>query len=146
MNNASAQAFEDPGRGSVPPPRHVRSLPCTPTSAARARRIVRATLTSWGLPHLTEPAALVASELVTNSLLHTSSLTLRLSLTRPADGLVRIGVVDRSFRAPALQRAGECGEGGRGLALVDALACRWGTDPLPWGKRVWAELACGEEA
>ncbi|CDR14197.1 regulatory protein [Streptomyces iranensis] len=29
---------------------------------------------------------------------------------------------------------------GPGLALVVALAEEWGTDPSPWGKRVWAEL------
>jgi hypothetical protein len=31
-------------------------------------------------------------------------------------------------------------EHGRGLLLVAALAEDWGTDPLPSGKRVWAEL------
>ncbi|MEY6564990.1 hypothetical protein AB8B12_08570 [Streptomyces sp. PGLac3x] len=32
-------------------------------------------------------------------------------------------------------------ESGRGLVLVDALAAEWGTELLPWGKRVWAELS-----
>ncbi|WP_412126017.1 ATP-binding protein [Streptomyces platensis] len=35
---------------------------------------------------------------------------------------------------------GDTDEGGRGLALVAELADCWGADPLPWGKRVWAEL------
>lgn len=31
-------------------------------------------------------------------------------------------------------------ESGRGLALVASLAEDWGSESLPWGKRVWAEL------
>lgn len=31
-------------------------------------------------------------------------------------------------------------ERGRGLAVISALSCRWGTEQLDWGKRVWAEL------
>ncbi|WP_237533794.1 ATP-binding protein [Streptomyces sp. SID685] len=31
-------------------------------------------------------------------------------------------------------------EGGRGLALVVALAANWGADERRWGKVVWAEL------
>jgi len=30
--------------------------------------------------------------------------------------------------------------GGRGLMLVDALSARWGSQPCPFGKFVWAEL------
>ncbi len=30
--------------------------------------------------------------------------------------------------------------GGRGLMLVDALSDRWGSQPCPFGKVVWAEL------
>ena len=29
----------------------------------------------------------------------------------------------------------------RGLALVEAVSDRWGTDPLRWSKRAWAERA-----
>ena len=32
--------------------------------------------------------------------------------------------------------------GGRGLRIVEALAERWGSDPLDAGKVVWAELPC----
>lgn len=40
---------------------------------------------------------------------------------------------------PPTHRAPE-GEHGRGLLLVATLAESWDTEPLPWGKRVWAEL------
>jgi hypothetical protein len=35
-------------------------------------------------------------------------------------------------------------EGGRGLALVDALATRWGVDADGAGKSVWFEVATSQ--
>nr|WP_194505911.1 ATP-binding protein [Streptomyces albospinus] len=64
-----------------------------------------------------------------------------MTITRPAETSVRIAVADKSQRAPEFAVAGDSGETGRGLAVIDALSCRWGTDRLPWGKRVRAELA-----
>jgi hypothetical protein len=30
--------------------------------------------------------------------------------------------------------------GGRGLPIIEAMATRWGSDPTPEGKRVWARI------
>ncbi|MEU7407922.1 hypothetical protein AB0B40_01095 [Streptomyces sp. NPDC042638] len=47
--------------------------------------------------------------------------------------------VSKSTAVPALRPLDDEAEGGRGLALVAALSCQWGTDLLGWGKRVWAD-------
>ncbi|WP_431781538.1 ATP-binding protein [Streptomyces chumphonensis] len=125
----------------VGPPGYSETLPCTAASVARSRILARAALAAWGLPELVEPGALVASELVSNAVRHVGRLHLRVTVSRPEVALVRIAVVDRSVRPPVLRLPDADDEGGRGLLLVDATAARWGVDPLPWGKRVWAELA-----
>jgi len=50
-------------------------------------------------------------------------------------------VIDMDRKRPVLRAVSADDEGGRGLRLVDELSDRWGVDPLPWGKRVWADLA-----
>ena len=54
----------------------------------------------------------------------------------------RAEVWDSVARVPAARQAGPDEEGGRGLALVEALSDRWGWTTVPgWpGKVVWAEL------
>jgi anti-anti-sigma regulatory factor len=84
-----------------------------------------------------DAAQLVASELVTNAVVHAGTdidLTLRLimpslhiAVRDGGDGRAKIkGVVDESS------------ETGRGLLLVDALAARWGSFVPKSGKVVWA--------
>lgn len=127
-----ARPTGDPGYGEV--------LPRTPGSAATARGLVRTALGAWRLEQLTDAATLVVSELVTNAVQHARGDAVRLVITRPGATFVRLAVVDTSKLQPVRREAGEAEEGGRGLALVGLLAARWGADPLPWGKRVWAEL------
>jgi len=103
---------------------------------------------------LAETLILLVSELVTNAVVHTGRpAVLRLSVpdagSGPASGepplggvvaTVRLEVVDASARAPRPR----CAEGddtdGRGLALVDGLADRWGWSAEGAGKRVWCEV------
>ncbi|GAA2942504.1 MULTISPECIES: hypothetical protein [Streptomyces] len=66
--------------------------------------------------------------------------SIRVTVTRPEPARVRIGVVDKSKRLPQLRKRARVTRAGRGLMLVGALAKEWGTDHLPWDKRVWAEL------
>ncbi|WP_063794064.1 ATP-binding protein [Streptomyces graminilatus] len=55
---------------------------------------------------------------------------------------VRVEVRDPDPRAlPVLLSAAGDGESGRGLALVGALAVRWGVEVEALGKTVWCELA-----
>jgi serine/threonine-protein kinase RsbW len=54
----------------------------------------------------------------------------------------RVEVTDRSAAPPEPRVAGESDSSGRGLALVEALARRWGTRRLAsGGKTVWFEIA-----
>ncbi|OEU88097.1 serine/threonine protein phosphatase [Streptomyces abyssalis] len=121
-------------------PGYSETLPRTPGSVATARSLVRTALATWGLEQLADAAVLVASELVTNAVQHARSDALRVVVTRPCAVCVRVAVVDKSRTLPTRCEAAEDDEGGRGLALVERLAVRWDTDPLPWGKCVWAEL------
>jgi len=127
-------------------PGYSETLPRESESAATARRLVRAACAAWRLDELADDGALIVSELVSNAVQHARSDALRVSITRPGAARVRLAVVDKSKAVPVPCEAGEDDEHGRGLALVGLLAESWGTDPLPWGKCVWAELRGGEGA
>ncbi|WNI17245.1 ATP-binding protein [Actinacidiphila sp. ITFR-21] len=123
-------------------PAYTQPLPCAAPSAAEARRLVRTALGVWGLDALADEAELVVSELVGNAVRHTRCRLIQVSVARPARGTVRVAVADGSYVRPVPRaQPGDEDVCGRGLVLVAALADRWGTDPLPCGKRVWAELA-----
>ncbi|MGI5374983.1 ATP-binding protein [Streptomyces sp. CA-251387] len=121
-------------------PGYSETLPCSETSVSTARRLVRTALATWGLDHLDDDGTLIMSELVTNAVRHSGSPACRAIVTRPAPDRVRLAVTDRSRTMPDLMDAPPDAVGGRGLALVDSIADRWGSDRMHWGKRVWAEL------
>lgn len=108
-------------------------------SVAKGRRLTAAAVEAWELKDLADSAVLICSELVTNSVEHAKGASFRLTVTRRPAG-VRIAVVDLSRLRPVTPPRIVDDEHGRGLVIVDALASVWGTDPLRWGKRVWAEL------
>ncbi|MET8447267.1 ATP-binding protein [Streptomyces sp. NPDC005209] len=117
-----------------------------PTAAREARAAVRRHLEEWGLAEqsdVADVAELLVSELATNALRHAAS---RFRLTLSAShGVLRCEVGDADRRAPRLIDAG-AGESGRGMALVNALAQRWGCHEEGPGKTVWFELGtCGDE-
>jgi PAS domain-containing protein/anti-sigma regulatory factor (Ser/Thr protein kinase) len=115
-----------------------RRFPLDPASASAARRFVTDVLSQWGHQSLSYQVTLMASELVTNSVLHTSGeLELGLILD---DDRVRVEVVDRSERLPTLQQPDDEAPGGRGLLIISALAHRWGVDGRGDGKAVWFEV------
>ncbi|UFR07459.1 ATP-binding protein [Streptomyces sp. Go40/10] len=120
-----------------------------PAEVGRARRWARSRLAGSGITAdepLAETLILLVSELVTNAVVHTGRpAVLRLCLPAPADGnrasaTVRVEVADGSSRAPVPRCAGSDATGGRGLALVDCLADRWGWSPEGAGKSIWCEL------
>ncbi len=121
-------------------PGYTETLPREPGSAATARRLVRVALSVWGLEELADDGALIVTELVANAVQHARRESIRITIDRPAEDRVRVAVVDFSQRYPVRRDSGPEDEGGRGLALVEKLAADWGTDPLPWGKQVWADL------
>ncbi len=89
-----------------------------------------------------DDAVLVASELATNALRHVEA-PFAVGV-RTSEGSVTVLVRDLSAEAPSLRRAGVDASSGRGIAIVERLAARWGTEPLEDGKLVWAELATAE--
>jgi len=110
-----------------------------PGSAALARRFVDDTLGSWGCDPIAEAGRLLVSELVTNAVLHArTDISVVVTLLR---GGVRVEVHDRSTAAPVVRHYEDEAMTGRGLALVDQLAARWGVDRRGDGKSVWFELA-----
>ncbi|MFF5343275.1 ATP-binding protein [Streptomyces althioticus] len=118
-----------------------------PAEVGRARRWARSRLAGSGIgadEPLAETLILLVSELVTNAVVHTGCPAV-LRLTLPgADAAeevtVRLEVADRSGRAPVPRCVGDEATGGRGLALVDGLADRWGWSTEGAGKRIWCEL------
>ncbi|MFF6984641.1 SpoIIE family protein phosphatase [Streptomyces sp. NPDC008343] len=108
------------------------------------RRTIEDTLAAWQMPDLVDEAMLLASELVTNALLHAdSAVDVRL---REYPDRIRIEVRDTAAAPPipsalaltdsALAEA----ESGRGLIIVESLASAWGNSPSGRGKTVWFEL------
>ncbi|MFF3845805.1 ATP-binding protein [Streptomyces sp. NPDC002328] len=129
-----------------------------PAEVGRARRWARSRLAGSGIEvdePLAETLILLVSELVTNAVVHTGCrAVLRLSLPgaaagpagapedarAPGEGVVRLEVADSSDRAPVPRCVDDDATGGRGLALVDGLADRWGWSVEGPGKRIWCEL------
>ncbi|WP_188113921.1 ATP-binding protein [Streptomyces apricus] len=140
-----------------------------PAEVGRARRWARSRLAGSGIEAdepLAETLVLLVSELVTNAVVHTGRpAVLRLSVpvttagpaARPGAGpgavpgageravgevvaTVRLEVVDASARAPRPRCADGDDTNGRGLALVDGLADRWGWSSEGAGKRIWCEV------
>lgn len=112
-----------------------------PSEAAVARAFVEERCEAWGCPALVETAQLVASELVTNAIVHArSACELRAVLV--GDSL-RLEVTDYDASgSPDVQAPDENDTHGRGLLIVDALARSWGVVPRNGlGKTVWAVLA-----
>ncbi|QHC33663.1 ATP-binding protein [Streptomyces sp. HF10] len=115
----------------------------TPRGARLARRLVSLRLDEWGHPYdgrVNEAVTLIAAEFVANAVRHGRvpgrDFHLRLA---EEDGVVRLEVSDtRGERLP--EPRVPCGEGGRGLILVEALADTWGVAPRQPGKTVWAEV------
>ncbi|MFF5499855.1 SpoIIE family protein phosphatase [Streptomyces aquilus] len=109
-----------------------------------ARGFVHTCLCDWDLADLSDDLVLIASELVTNALVHAGSdvdLRLRVSGDR-----VRLEVRDSDSDPPVPTAYSLTDEGssraehGRGLYLVDALAHTWNTSPSGRGKTVWLEM------
>jgi anti-sigma regulatory factor (Ser/Thr protein kinase) len=109
------------------------------TAVAAARRFTNRTLMDWEVSTETaDVAALLVSEMVTNSIVHgrpPAQVRLRLR----AHDLV-IEVRDASRHLPRRRHPDRLDESGLGLQVVELLATRWGARHEAFGKVVWAVL------
>jgi two-component sensor histidine kinase len=114
-----------------------------PANAAVVRRSIAADLSERHLdPERIDDVVLVASELVSNAVVHaTSEVDEDLDVTwdvRP--DCVLIQVVDASPEMPRPRSTDETDTRGRGLSIVAALALDWGVRRTGSGKQVWARV------
>lgn len=120
---------------------YTSAVPC-------ARAHTTAVLHEWGLPHLTDDAELIVSELVTNAVeASADGLAAHVSLRLAADNAhLRIEVWDGSPRLPAPEPHAIDSDSGRGFELVSMLASNIGVIPDHdrGGKTVWALVTHGQ--
>jgi anti-sigma regulatory factor (Ser/Thr protein kinase) len=115
-----------------------------PASAAVVRRSIAADLSSRAVaPDRIDDVVLVASELVSNAVVHTPADLVDDGLdvgwdVRP--DCVLIQVIDPSPDLPRRRPTTESDTRGRGLSIVAALALDWGVRRTPAGKQVWARV------
>jgi Histidine kinase-like ATPase domain len=105
---------------------------------SRVRRCLQTTLRRWDVPDDTaEDAVLVAAELLENVVIHANT---PFQLTARLHGpMLRITVSDGLPASdPPTVGSGTRWDGG--LRLVSAAALRWGWQPHPTGKSVWADF------
>ena len=120
-------------------------LPARPASAALVRRhLAQELIASEIASSVTDDAMLIVSELITNSIRHArplpdGSVTVAWSVS---DDGVTLRVTDGGAEGrPRPRTPGPEETSGRGLALVEALAARWGIEDSADSTTVWAQLS-----
>jgi anti-anti-sigma regulatory factor/anti-sigma regulatory factor (Ser/Thr protein kinase) len=123
----------------VPPRRYVRLAPDR-FAPGLAREAVHEFCQNHRVRRGADAAQLIASELVTNAVVHAGTpIGMTLRLMAPD---LHIAVRDRADGAVRITGDGDPGSvhTGRGLMLVEALASRWGSFHPNNGKVVWATV------
>jgi anti-sigma regulatory factor (Ser/Thr protein kinase) len=101
----------------------------------RARRLIHDVVSSAGGD--ADAAELLTAELATNAVIHAETrFTIRWEQQTSS---IRIEVVNDSPEM-IVKLVAASDEHGRGLSIVDQLACAWGVEMLPESKIVWFEL------
>ncbi len=115
------------------------TLPCDPSAAGSARRLVLDGCLRGGVDgEAVDTAELLVSELVTNAVVHgRSEVRLRVEVDEDA---VRVEVGDDNSRHPVALRAEDAALDGRGMTIVEMLASAWGVLDGAFGKIVWFEV------
>ncbi|MGH8968904.1 MAG: ATP-binding protein [Actinomycetes bacterium] len=117
-------------------------LPVALTSPALARQELRKACERWGVTgSAAEAAELLATELVTNAVIHAGTPVLMMA---EHDGHnLTIAVSDGEARLPTLSPVSVLAEGGRGVPIIDELGATWGVQRTVLGKTVWVSLDTG---
>ena len=110
-----------------------------PSCVAAARDLVSSALHDWGYGDRLDEAVLAVSEVAGNAVAH-GRPPVDLHVTRESDRVV-VSVVDHdpACVGPSSARAGD--EGGRGLAIVEAVSDDWGCAQERDRKQVWFAVA-----
>ncbi|GGK34588.1 hypothetical protein GCM10010124_29080 [Pilimelia terevasa] len=114
-------------------------LPDGPEAIAFARHAGESILRGWGFADedWLYDASVIVSELVSNAVRHGGgSLVL---LLQAHERNVTLTVADGSVTAPR-RRDGD-DDGGRGMAIIEAMGAGWGVADHEGGKRVWVRLS-----
>jgi hypothetical protein len=118
--------------------RRSAGMPAAPASLAWARSTVRHACADWELePEVRDAAVLVATELVTNAVVHAGTPSV-LSIGLDGSGL-HVAVRDEARGSVATTPTAGI-DGGHGLRVVAGLSRCWGVDEHRDGKTVWAVL------
>ncbi|MDT7537801.1 MAG: hypothetical protein QOI82_1386 [Actinomycetota bacterium] len=114
-------------------------VPSEPRSIALVRRYATDACAALGWGDSADTVELLVSEVATNAVLHSYGSHIRVRVVDRGLRL-RVEVFDGSPALPVPRGARARDEGGRGLALVEALAVQWGADAEPGGKTTWFEI------
>jgi anti-sigma regulatory factor (Ser/Thr protein kinase) len=116
------------------------ALPSAASAGHQARSFIAERLAGLSVPPETaDTVVLVASELVSNAVLHGDPpVELRL---QAEEAVIRLEISDGAETLPQPRDYGLQAVTGRGLGLVAALSRGWGAERRPDGKVVWAEVA-----
>lgn len=87
-------------------------------------------------------AVLMASELLTNAVIHSRSGTDGTLAVTVAHGAARVRVEVDDQGGPWIESPDASGERGRGLIIVSELAAAWGITGDENGRVVWFEIDC----
>jgi anti-sigma regulatory factor (Ser/Thr protein kinase) len=115
-----------------------------PSAPSAARAWMTGLLDRWEASSLSETAALLTSELVSNAVRHArSGPAITAAMT---DGFLEVGVTDGGMDGVphVLSIADPTAVSGRGMAIVEALAADWGVNVLPEAKQVWFRLEAAD--
>ena len=114
-----------------------------PGHVGLVRAFVRTTLAEWEMSAHVDDVVLIASELVTNAVLHART-PYRVTLKAPDLQVVRVEVADDNPRPPVRTPDDQGATSGRGLHVVAGVATVWGVESDGDGKVVWAEVGARE--
>ncbi|MBT2384084.1 ATP-binding protein [Streptomyces sp. ISL-11] len=131
---------------AVEPFEYTLHVPHDPRAVRVARTTLRAALTAHGLTELVGRAELLAGEMLTNAIVHTTgNAELRLRWSEWA--ILRMTVWDSCPTPPDARTTHPYSDNGRGLHLLQTLSDRWNYFSLPRGltttesKAVWCEIS-----
>lgn len=117
-------------------------LPPEPRSPSAARRLVLEAFAEWDFSSAAaQDAALIATELVTNAIIHARPTAITLTIARRGES-VELRVTDDGHGKVELKPVIAGAVTGRGLRFLDELAAHWAVEPaaIGPGKTVVARL------